>query len=1192
MPDGNQAIIPDFSLDSTAQSILTQLVALNKEAAASFKKLVEQAKRDAKDTATDRKENTADREELYKATLAASTAAKGTGPTRSTMPAVGTELIPQLENLSSAISNATSTISQGSQTPAATVPPPATVAGGVSAEDAAKQNKQRQDNADAAAAKSEKAFNLLFTAVSTLSTAVIGTAVLYTGALLDSMIGFGNTLNQLTKSGVAFTDSQANGGMSAGQAMAQLSSMGLDAAGVLGSMSKIVQSMNKDAFVNMTSAFLDATASGADLGMSLDDSVERMGAELQKRQMMGALDGVNQGRLQKQIVSSIKTQQKYASVLGESVDNLVAFTDSLISSTPALTANLMRMTGEMRSTVIAGITDFGSTMRAMGGEEGGRIAEAMTEAAASGAMGFSNNMVGYVTALPSLAGPMNKYIDAINNGTLSQEDAEKMATDVASRIANTSKAERNRIFALARAGDAQAESMAKAIGQFEQSAAKLKSMNKDFTMEGVQKGSNILSAIWKQLTGTVESVKTGFLVGFGSITSTGDDLAATFKAIKIKISAAISEVAKKFGLGGNALGDLTKNGESFGKMLAEKLPGILNWFADNLVDVIKALPAFIDGIKSFVTNMSLAFDVIGGIIDTLAPPVMFVAGLFVSLGKLIGNLFGVKPPDPAMNEVDAAGKPTEAALVAQAAAASASATSLGQLAGGAAVVVLAFKSVSGAMGLFGKKMPSLFDGIGKMFGKSQSESEANTELLGKAQTKSKGFIKQLATGMKDLSKGIGDTLNNLSKGLGSVISNLAKSLGSAGASIGKGIGQLLQGTLTGLGKGLAAIGNPKALMGAAAMLVISSAMFVAAKAFQIFGELSWESIGKGFVALLGVGAVATVLGLALPFIVPGAIAIGALGLALVPFAVAAALAGPAMVELAKGMVIMNDIDALNLALLGPGLASIAVGMAAFSAGGLISGVLDGLGSLFGADSPFDKIAKLGAAAPAIILMSEKLGTFGTVVDSFNEALTRLDGNRISNEFVSMADGIDKLNESMDEISLVKLMKMTATKKFEPVVEPVAEPVVEPAKPVAIPTQGPLTDAQAEALVDQYNSQQESMLFKEPSTSRPDSSTQASMINKPQKRGMAIPANGTVRSSTATAATVRSNAVPTARAQETIAPPAAAMMQEKLQEFKDSQSEKNPEWMKEVFDRMNKNQERTNRLLSKGNSITADLSDDF
>ena len=146
---------------------------------------------------------------------------------------------------------------------------------------------------------------------------------------------------------------------------------------------------------------MDATDSGIELGMSLDDSVERMGAELSKRQAMGVLDGMNQARMQKQITRSIKTQQEYASVLGESVDNLVAFTDQLITQTPVLTSSLLRFDKELRGNVIAGITDFGSTMRAMGGEEGGQIAQAMTEAAASGAMGFSDSMTGYVRALPS-----------------------------------------------------------------------------------------------------------------------------------------------------------------------------------------------------------------------------------------------------------------------------------------------------------------------------------------------------------------------------------------------------------------------------------------------------------------------------------------------------------------------------------------------------------------------------------------------------------------------------------------------------------------------------------------------------------------------------------------------------------------------------------------------------------------------
>ena len=147
-----------------------------------------------------------------------------------------------------------------------------------------------------------------------------------------------------------------------------------------------------------------------------------------------------------------------------------------------------------------------------------------------------------------------------------------------------------------------------------------------------------------------------------------------------------------------------------------------------------------------------------------------------------------------------------------------------------------------------------------------------------------------------------------------------------------------------------------------------------------------------------------------------------------------------MVELMGSFKLLNEVDPKNVLLLGPALVSLAAGMAAFSAGGLISGVLDGLGSLFGSESPFDKLAKIGAAAPAINEMTSNMGSFGTTVETFNDAMEQLDGAAIKGSFEEMAEGIDTLNASMAEISLVSIMKMAAMKSFGPVVE---EPATEP-----------------------------------------------------------------------------------------------------------------------------------------------------
>jgi hypothetical protein len=66
---------------------------------------------------------------------------------------------------------------------------------------------------------------------------------------------------------------------------------------------------------------------------------------------------------------------------------------------------------------------------------------------------------------------------------------------------------------------------------------------------------------------------------------------------------------------------------------------------------------------------------------------------------------------------------------------------------------------------------------------------------------------------------------------------------------------------------------------------MAGALFLTGKAIREFTSVKWEDVGKAGVALLGLGAVAAAAGLLAEFIIPGALAIGVLGLALRAFPV-------------------------------------------------------------------------------------------------------------------------------------------------------------------------------------------------------------------------------------------------------------------------------------------------------------------
>lgn len=111
------------------------------------------------------------------------------------------------------------------------------------------------------------------------------------------------------------------------------------------------------------------------------------------------------------------------------------------------------------------------------------------------------------------------------------------------------------------------------------------------------------------------------------------------------------------------------------------------------------------------------------------------------------------------------------------------------------------------------------------------------------------------------------------------------------------------------------------IKGAVALLILAAALFVAAKAFQEFAEVTWESVGMGLVALAGLAGIAFLLSKIQGEMIKGAIAVAILGVALIPFAYALNL--------------MSNVDGAGL--LAAGAALIGFTAAMFVLGALLSG---------------------------------------------------------------------------------------------------------------------------------------------------------------------------------------------------------------------------------------------------------------
>jgi len=210
------------------------------------------------------------------------------------------------------------------------------------------------------------------------------------------------------------------------------------------------------------------------------------------------------------------------------------------------------------------------------------------------------------------------------------------------------------------------------------------------------------------------------------------------------------------------------------------------------------------------------------------------------------------------------------------------------------------------------------------------------------------------------------------------------------------------------------------LLGAAALTLLVRG------ALEPLQEIEWSTIGKALVALVGFGVVGAIMGKFSPFILLGALAIAALGVALIPFAYAMGLFSEAVAklspaieaaskvidsfggiftrvfngmakvikstavplrELNKTLKQLTKMDGSNLFGVAAGIAAIGASLVALSGGNLIGNAFDAVGSVFGADSPIQKLIKLGEVAGDINLLGD---SFDNVLIGFKEFFNYLD----------------------------------------------------------------------------------------------------------------------------------------------------------------------------------------------------------
>jgi hypothetical protein len=245
---------------------------------------------------------------------------------------------------------------------------------------------------------------------------------------------------------------------------------------------------------------------------------------------------------------------------------------------------------------------------------------------------------------------------------------------------------------------------------------------------------------------------------------------------------------------------------------------------------------------------------------------------------------------------------------------------------------------------------------------------------------------------------------------------------------------------------LKGISTTDMIKGAAAILILSAALWVAAKAFQEFATVKWEDVAKGIVGIGALAGIAFLLSKASGDMIQGAIAVAILGAALIPFAFAMSLIADLKMEniiaAAAGLLIFAAaaaglgfilsfilLGAIGIAALGASLVVFGLGLQVVSEGGKgltqlfndlsqldadkldkispslksigqailylgAGGVMSAIGKLLGGDSPAQIIKDIAESANGITQAATGLQLMAVALQQVSSALATIDTSKL------------------------------------------------------------------------------------------------------------------------------------------------------------------------------------------------------
>lgn len=855
------------------------------------------------------------------------------------------------------------------------------------------EEAQENNKAMQVAMRAGKDLGSTFRGLGSLGVAAGKLAVSITRVATDAVMGFGDTLSALVQQGVGLQDTEG----AALNLISDLQSVGMSAAqasDAMGAFSGVVQTMGKQSFGAMQKQFANLTSMGSEFGMTMTEMSAVLSEDLEVRQKLGILrdmDAMTQSRRSREL---FKQQMESAAILGKSIDEIRQASRAGLEDNAAVSLRIQSIAQKHNQATADEFThmvqNFSSRLSGLGVTTdmiGQIVNESMDVVAFGSAQG--QELQSTLAAVDSMAGTdLANTIRNINRASQAGDvaGARQAIKQFEQQLLQTADVDRERMQQLLAGMGGFGEQMSHVIAQVSQAGDRLE-QGLDFEFPDLAESSaafsNTLSLIQGQI-GKVVTLITGNLAGpmqvfSDALTKSGEGTASVFSTIIQaggRVSDAIMRLFSVFTQTESGTNDLRKT---------------LNVFVDNIAD---KLIAQIDRFNKFLEKnntdltglMQMGIDKFKSVVDTATTIVDGMASIATTITSILGWFM---------------------------------------------------------------KTEEVTDDEGNKV--TDDEGNVKTKFAGIDWTKLVKAIllaplaKALVVGIGSVIKGVvlGGVKNIIAGAMGMGVAGGGNAAGAAASTVAgragsgaAGGGGLARG-MRGAARGLSAFANPKILAGAAIVggsilaigAGIAGATWLMGKALPAFAEglEAFEDVdGSNLVDVAkGVGA----LGVAMAALGAGG-AMGAIGntVANIFDGLSALMGGKSQMQKLKEFGDMQfNVDGVKrnseaAVAFGKAMAALGGGSAVSAFGNIGSAIADGISSMFGGSTPWEKLQEFGR-----LDLGDGVAENANIVKAYGDALSTFSGGQVAiDDLGDTADHLDRMARIYQRFAQLNTGRMSSS----------------------------------------------------------------------------------------------------------------------------------------------------------------------